>query len=266
MAQRRTRALITGASSGIGAEYARQLAAQGVNLILTARNETRLRGVAREVTDAYGVEAEIILADLAGRAGIDKLAARIKEATDLDVLINNAGFGAPVALAEADTEVQLAMMSVHMTATMLLTKAALPAMIERQRGQIINVTSTSAFIPVPIGLNYTATKSYVIGFSESLQQEVAEQGIQVQAVCVGYTHTGFHSSETWDMDMSWIPDEYWMEAEDVVRESLERVGKNGVIYVTGQINREAIAAVMRNLYFLPRWPNWFARLARWLRR
>ncbi len=165
------------------------------------------------------------------------------------MLINNAGFGAVSLLKDSDLDLLLAMNSVHITATTVLTRAALQGMVDMKRGEIINISSTAAFAAIPFGYTYGASKAFVNMFSEAVQLEVQELGISLQALCPGFTRTGFHSSETWNMDITeWTKDAYWMEVEDVVKESLEQIGKAGVIYIPGQRNRDDVKAGQNSYY------------------
>lgn len=247
----RTLAIITGASSGLGADYARQLAAQKCNLILTARRQDKLEEVAREVASAHGVSVDIVVADLSMEGGIAKVAERIRAEPTLDLLINNAGYSFVGAVATSKLERHLEMNSVHITATFTLTHAALAGMIAAGGGEIINVSSISAWFPSPGGVSYAATKAYINTLSEGVDAETRDQGIRVQALCPGFTRTGFHSSEQWGgFDTSWIPEDSWMASEDVVRMSLDHLSSGtGVIFIPGEANRRASATAVQQPYW-----------------
>jgi len=247
----RSLALITGASSGLGAEYARQLAAAKCSLILTARRQDKLAELAAELSGAHGVEASILVADLATDEGIATVAGRIAAEPTLDLLINNAGYAFVEPLAKSALDRHLAMNSVHITATLALTHAALPGMLAAGGGEIINVSSMSAWNATPGAISYAASKAYVNILSEGVQAETKDQGIHVQALCPGFTRTGFHASEQWGgIDMSWLPKEAWMEASDVVQQSLAHLGSgSGVILVPGEGNRAVLAAGVKNPYW-----------------
>jgi short-subunit dehydrogenase len=229
------RALITGASSGIGEAYARRLAAEGYDLTLVARREDRLRALAAELSAAHGIAAEVLAADLARRADIDRVANHIQAMPDLVLLINNAGFGTRGDFAEAELDRQIDMINVHIIATVSLTHAALPGLTARGRGAIINVSSVAAFFPSPGGTTYSATKVYLNNFSEALNSELAGTGISVQALCPGFTYSEFHDTPEYaDFSRDQIPAALWMTAEQVVGESLAALGNGHVIIVPGK--------------------------------
>ena len=231
-------ALITGASSGIGATFARRLAARGHNLILVARREERLRALAAELEQQHRITAEVLVADLSAPDGLERVENRIAELDSLDMLINNAGFGALDKFAEIDVRKALAMIQVHVVAPVRLTRATLPGMIARGRGAIINVSSLAAFFPMRGNTTYCATKAYLNAFSLALEAELRGAGVQVQALCPGFTYTEFHDSpEFEDFDRSQIPKTFWMSAERVVTASLNALGKNRVISIPGVKNR-----------------------------
>lgn len=234
-------ALITGASAGLGAEYARQLAATGTSLILVARRLDRLDDLARELREKHAVTVETLQADLATSESIERVERRIAEVATLDLLINNAGFGGgPGSFAEREAGHHLGMVQVHVTATVRLTRSALPGMVARGRGAIINVASIAAFSPFS-GAMYSGTKAFLVMFSENLQSELKDKGVLVQALCPGMTHTEFH--EVADIDKAIVPKPFWMTAEEVVRISLRRLGR-GAVCIPGWKNK-AIAFLMR---------------------
>ncbi|MBI1994364.1 MAG: SDR family oxidoreductase [Deltaproteobacteria bacterium] len=185
-------ALITGASSGIGAAFARRLASQGYNLVLVARREKRLRTLSEEMQGQFNVEAQVFPADLSHPLDLERLEKRTAEIANLEMLINNAGFGAPGKFMEMQVEKSIEMIQVHVIATVRLCRAALPAMIARGRGWIINVSSIAAFMASPRNATYCATKAYLNLFSQGLQDELTGTGVRVQALCPGLTHTEFH--------------------------------------------------------------------------
>ncbi len=175
-------ALITGASSGLGAVFARHLAAKGYDLVLVARREERLAALAAELQQQYSISVEILVADLARPADVERVEGRIAGIEDLDVLVNNAGFGTTGRFAEVDLAKSVAMVEVHVVASMRFCRAALPGMIARRRGALINVSSVAAFAPLPGNANYAASKAYVLTFSKALHAELRESGIKVQAL------------------------------------------------------------------------------------
>lgn len=233
-------ALITGASAGLGAEYARQLAAAGTNLILVSRRLDRLDALARELQAKHAVTVEALQADLASPEGLERVERRIAEDANLDLLINNAGFSGRSGFARGEVGDHLSMVQVHVTTTVRLTRAALPSMISRGRGAVINVASIAAFSPFS-GAMYSGTKAFLVMFSENLQAELKGQGIFVQALCPGMTHTEFH--EVAAIDKAIVPKPFWMTAEEVVRISLRQLGR-GAICIPGWKN-QAIAFLMR---------------------
>lgn len=233
-------ALVTGASAGIGAEFARQLAASGTSLILVARRLDRLDDLARELQAKYAVTVETLQADLSASGGIERVERRIAGAETLDLLINNAGFSGGTSFVERDAAGHMDMVQVHVAATVRLSRAALPGMISRGRGAIINVASIAAWSAFS-GPMYSGTKAFLVMFSENLQSELLGTGVRVQALCPGMTHTEFH--EVAGIDKAIVPKPFWMTAEEVVRISLRRLGR-GAICVPGFKNK-AIAFLMR---------------------
>lgn len=240
----RGRALITGASSGIGEAYARRLAAQGFDLTLVARRAERLASLAAELSAAHGIAAEALPADLADEGDIARVASYIEERSDLVLLINNAGFGTRGNFTEVELASQLDMVRVHVIATMTLCRAALPGMMARGSGAIINVSSIAAFFPSGGGATYTATKAYLNNFSEALAAEVDGTGVRVQALCPGFTYSGFHdTAEYTGFDRRQVPDALWLSPEQVVAESLAALTGSRVIVVPGRQYRGIMLAI-----------------------
>ncbi|MCX8160742.1 MAG: SDR family oxidoreductase [Candidatus Saccharicenans sp.] len=248
------KALITGASAGLGEEYARQLAAAGVDLILVARRKDRLEDLARGLSQKYPVSVEIFPADLSRDHELSALAEKIRQTEDLDLLINNAGFGGKSKFYKDENGESEQMVRVHVLAPVILTRAALPAMIRRGRGAVINVSSVAAFSPFS-GAMYSSTKAFLAMFSVNLQNELHGKGIKVQALCPGLTHTEFH--QVAGMNKETIPGFLWMRADRVVRISLRALGRNKVIVIPGCRNRI--------ISFLMRCP-WTFSLVQWLSR
>lgn len=246
-------ALITGASSGIGAAFARRLAREGYDLIITGRGEGRLKALADELSRAHGVAVEIIVADLADPKGVEALVERIRAAPDLGVLINNAGFGSSKPFHEDDLKGQEAMVKVHILATMALTYAAIPNMIKRGSGAIINVSSLAGYAPLPGTATYSGTKAFLSAFSEALSLELARTGVKVQALCPGFTKTEFHSRL--GIDTSRMRSRgliRWMAPEEVVEASLNCLAKGRVICIPGGGNRaifHLLRLIPRRLYY-----------------
>jgi len=213
-------ALITGASSGLGEVFARQLAARGYGLILVARRRDRLDKLAVELARSSKVQVEPLAADLASEQGLAGVEARIRQAATLNLLVNNAGFGARGRFWEADPEEQQRMHRLHVMATLRLTQAALGGMVARGRGGIINVSSVAGFGAGPGSASYSATKAWMNTFTEAIALELRSAGspVRVQALCPGFTYTEFH--DVLGMDRGVIPKGWWMPAEYVVAQSL----------------------------------------------
>ncbi|MCZ6777209.1 MAG: SDR family oxidoreductase [Ignavibacteria bacterium] len=244
-------ALITGASSGIGATFARQLAEKGYSLILIARRQDRLASLADELQQAHSVRVETLVSDLANLNDIKTVEKHIGRLEHLSMLVNNAGFGTTGNFAELDVAKQIDMINVHIIASVRLCRAALPGMIARHQGTIINLASTAAFVPIPGHIMYNATKAYLVFFSEALQAELVRTGVNVQALCPGFTYTEFHdTSEFKNFNRFRIPKPLWMSAEDVVSKSLKALKRNHTVYIPGFINRCYVAA-MRNRMISP---------------
>ncbi|WP_421842584.1 SDR family NAD(P)-dependent oxidoreductase [Mycobacterium sp.] len=220
-------ALITGPTSGIGAGYARHLARDGYDLILVARDLDRLNQLAGELA-AGVVNVEILPADLADAAARDEVASRL--AAGVRVLVNNAGFGTSGEFWTADPALLQKQLDVNVTAVMQLTRAALPAMLDAGTGTVINVASVAGLLPGR-GSTYSASKSWVVSFTEGLANGLTGTGVGVHAVCPGFVRTEFHSRA--GIDMAGLPSFLWLEVDDVVRGSLADIARGKVISVPG---------------------------------
>jgi short-subunit dehydrogenase len=186
------RALVTGASSGIGAAFVRELASRGADLVLVARSGDRLTALAAELSREYGVRADVAVADLARPSAAEALASELSSrGIQIDILVNNAGFGFFAPLVQADGAVLSDMVQLNVAALVGLTRLYLPGMLARDRGAVINVGSTAAFQPVPYMAVYGATKAFVLSFTEALWAETRGTGVRVTALCPGSTDTGF---------------------------------------------------------------------------
>jgi short-subunit dehydrogenase len=236
-------ALVTGATAGLGAEFARQLAALGQDLVVVARDTERLERTAVELRTTYGVSVEVLTADLADREQVRRVADRLSDAErPVDTLVNNAGFARRTSYLDDLGEEERAL-EVMAHAVLVLSHAAARAMRDRGRGRILNVASVAAFVAMG---TYSATKSWVVVFSEALSRELAGTGVTVTAVCPGFTHTEFHARA--DLNMSRLPSWAWLDAEQVVREGLADAARGKVVSIPSR----QYAALVTVLRYTPR--------------
>ena len=225
-------ALVTGASSGIGAAFARRLAQEGYGLILVARRRDRLAALAAELGGA-----EVIEADLTVDADLRAVEERIQSAAGLELLVNNAGFGSKGRFYEATLESQDRMHRLHVLATMRLSHAALRGMVARQKGAVINVSSVAGFGQTPGAVSYCATKTWMSSFTEGLYLDLQTQRspVRVQALCPGFTWSEFH--DAMGSSREGIPKWAWMRAEDVVEASLAGLRRGKLFVIPGALYR-----------------------------
>ncbi|WP_189133831.1 SDR family NAD(P)-dependent oxidoreductase [Wenjunlia tyrosinilytica] len=224
-----TTALITGATAGIGAAFARRLASDGHALVLVARQSPRLDETARRLREEFGVDVEALPADLAGEEGIAAVEARLADReAPVDLLVNNAGFGQRGGFLKVPVEDELAMLRVHVEAVLRLTSAAAVSMRERGRGGIVNVASVAAFFARG---TYGASKAWVVSFSRGVAQDLAGSGVRITAVCPGFTRTEFH--ERAGMDVSGVGRPLWLSAQEVVDTALRDVARGRVVSIPG---------------------------------
>jgi short-subunit dehydrogenase len=237
--------MITGASSGIGATFARQLAERGYDLILVARRQERLEQLAGELP----VQAEALAADLNSSKDRERLAERLRSEERLALLVNNAGFGTRNRFWEAELEGQMRMHRVHVMATVQLTHAALGNLVRQGRGGVINVASVAAFSRSPSNTSYCATKTWMVAFTEGLALDLRSRGsgVKVQALCPGFTYTEFH--DVMGVSRERIARFLWMNAEDVVRRSLVGLDRGELVVIPGWTYRMFTAIFSR----LPLW-------------
>lgn len=232
-------ALITGASSGLGAEFAHQLAARRADLVLVARSPESLESLASELRDAHGVAVEALVADLLDEVGASSVVARLSDAENpVDLLINNAGFGLPLHFADNDIEDEVRHLRIHIEAPLRLMHAALGAMRGRG-GRIINVASVAAFIPRS---TYAACKNWLVGFSEWANAEYSRDGISVTALCPGFTHTNFHERMGLAPGEEGIASWMWLDAHAVVREGLRDAARGKALSVPSWRYKLIVAA------------------------
>ena len=220
-------ALITGATSGIGLAFARTLARRGHDIVLVARDRERLDLVAAELR-GYRVQVDVVVADLADRSQLAVVEERLRT-QPVEILVNNAGFGVLQGFSTGDLEAEQQMLDVLVTAVMRLTHAALPGMVARGSGAVLNVSSVAGWIT---GGTYSAAKAWVTVFSESLAVELAGTGVHVTAVCPGYTHTEFHQRAS--METEGIPEWMWLDTQEVVDRALVDVRKGRPVSVAGK--------------------------------
>jgi short-subunit dehydrogenase len=231
----RRRALVTGASTGIGAAFAEQLAHEPYDLILVARGRERLEELAQRLRQECEIEVEPLAADLTDPAQLRVVEEVVAGDERLDLLVNNAGFGTFGRFAESDLDQEEREVRLNVVALVRLTRAALPAMIARRQGSIINVSSLAAFQPAPFNATYGATKAYVTSFTEALYEELRGTGVRVQALCPGFTRTEFQKRA--GIDPSGIPSFAWMTPQAVVQASLAALRRGDVVVVPGLTNR-----------------------------
>jgi len=237
-------AVVTGASAGIGEAFARALAKQGWDLLLVARRRARLGKLARELSDRHRIQAEVIAADLTRLARLRAVEAVLERSRRLELLVNNAGLGDFHPFHESDREREDAEIRVNVLAAVRLAHAALPGMVRRKRGALINVSSTAAFAPCARFATYGGTKAFMNSWSEALHEELRGTGVRVQALCPGLTHTEIF--ERAKVDTSQLPEFFWMQPDDVVAESLAALEKGELIVVPGVANR-ALSTLSRAL-------------------
>jgi uncharacterized protein len=232
-------ALVTGASSGIGEAYARTLARRGCDLVLVARRRDRLENLAAALGGSGGVAVEVLAADLTDAADLATVVERLDGGPPVDLLVNNAGFGTAAPLVDIDPRRLGEEVGLNVTALVALTRAALPGMVERCRGAVVNVSSVVGFTPVPRLAVYAATKAFVTSFTEAVAEEVRSSGVRVQALCPGLTRTEFQTAA--GSDESQRPDVLWQRPEQVVAASLAGLERNRILVVPGLHNRALVA-------------------------
>lgn len=231
-------ALITGASAGLGAEFARQLAARGFDLLLVARREERLKAIAEEIAKTHGRQVHTFAADLSLSSAPDHIADFTREqGIEIDYLVNNAGSAGPHLFEEPDWEVQARFLELMMLSVPHLCHHFIPPMRARGYGRVINVSSFAGRIARPAGAHYGPAKAYLVALSEELALELKDTGVSVSALCPGFTHTEFHEAGDLLEMKQGLPSWLWYDAETVVREGIEAVERGRAIMVSGRLYR-----------------------------
>ena len=231
-------ALVTGASSGIGEEIARQLAGRGHGVTLVARREDRLKALAEDLYETHGVRAEHIAADLGSDSGRDEMLAKVKSlGLDVEILVNNAGFGGSGYVNQTDPARLASMVALNCETLVYLQASLSPEMADRGRGAIINVASTAAFQPIPGTATYAATKAFVLSLSEATHNELSGRGVTVTAVCPGPVKTEFAEQAGIGDANDKLPDFIWTDVEQVAREAVEGAERGSRVVVPGVVNR-----------------------------
>ena len=227
-------AVVTGAAGGLGSCFATKLAERGFRLLLVDRREPQLRQHCEALAARFGVVAEPYAVDLCKREELESLAQRLSQMPDLELLVNNAGFGTTDYFVDIEASQHVDMIHLHVLTPTLLTRAVLPGMLERDRGAIINVSSLGAWSHSAGNVQYSATKTYLAVFSQTLNEELVGTNVRVQALCPGFVRTEFHAADGMkDFDAQGVPAHMWMSAEFVVECSLRKLTGRRVIVFPG---------------------------------
>ena len=235
-------ALVTGASAGIGAAFAAQLAARGDGVVLVARDRARLEALAADLASRHGVPTEVLVADLTDVGQLATVEARVADRErPIDVLVNNAGFGTNGRFDELDRDTESREIGLNIVALVRLTHAALGAMVERGEGAVLNVSSMAGLQPTPANATYGATKAFVTSFTQSVHEELRGTGVKITVVCPGFTRTEFQANA--GIDSSKVPGFLWQSAEEVASGALAALDQNRAVYVPGALNRVAAGFV-----------------------
>ncbi len=227
-------AVVTGASSGIGVEFARQLAARGYDLLLVARRQDRLETVAAEIRETHHRKVEVLPLDLAANGAAATVRARAELLGDVNVLVNNAGYGTYGHFLEQDDARELGQIRLNCESLVALTRAVVPKMAERKKGVVVNVASLAAFQPVPYMTTYAATKAFVLSFTEALAEEMRPLGVHVSALCPGPVDTEFFQVASPTRTMRHGP---MLQPDAVVRMALDAAFDGRVIRIPGAISK-----------------------------
>lgn len=249
MTDPRPRALITGASSGLGETFARQLARRGHDFVLVARRKDRLESLAAELSEKHNAASEVIQADLTSEDGIAAVAERLQKG-DIELLVNNAGFGTRGEFARLPLEREIEMLDLNVRTLVRLTHVALGPMLERGSGGILNIASTAAFQPVPFMATYAATKAFVLQFSEAVHEEVKPHGVKVTCLCPGPVRTEFQ--QVAGVNDRQVPSFVWTDQDHVVRSALSALRAGRSLVTPGPFNTASSAIVRFSPRFLTR--------------
>ena len=232
------RALVTGASAGLGCEFAKQLAGRGLDLLLVARRESKLKELAGELADRHGVEVVTCAADLSDPSAPAQIQAFAEErGLAIDYLVNNAGSAGPDLLEDRDWQTQAAFLELMMLSVAQLCHRFIPPMRDRGFGRVINVSSFAGRLARPAGANYGPTKAYLIALSEELALTLKGSGVHVCALCPGFTHTDFHEGAGLKEMKQGLPGWRGYDAETVVRDGIEAVERGRAIRISGRLYR-----------------------------
>ena len=228
-------AVVTGASEGIGREFALQLAARGYDLVAVARNQARLDSLAEELSATHGASTEVLIADLMTPAGVETVAARLQNTdSPIDLLVNNAGFGTAGKFADLDVAGEVREIQCNVLALVQLTHAALGGLVARRRGGVINVGSIAAYQPNPTMATYGATKAFVYSFTQAIHEELHGTRVKAMVLCPGFTRTEFQTRA--GVEDSSVPGLLWQSAHDCVSAALRDYDRGRAVCVPGAIN------------------------------
>jgi short-subunit dehydrogenase len=244
-------ALITGATSGIGRAFALRLSLDGYGLILTGRREKELAALANKIRGEGKADVRLSIGDLADAAYLEELARLASAEPELEMLVNNAGFGIDASFIDDSLESELSMLDVHVRAPLALTKACIPGMVKRGKGSIVNVASMAAFLILPGNGLYGETKAFLHHFSQTMAIELHGKGVRVLSLCPGFTHTDFHGRLGIEGKM---PENFflrWMKPDEVVARALKDLRRGRTVSIPGAMNRLLVSfarAVPQALY------------------
>jgi uncharacterized protein len=242
MSMQRPIAVITGASTGIGAAFAQALAARGNDLVVVSRNEVRLKELAADLEREHAGKVDVLPADLETDDGVARIEQRLQdESQPVELLVNNAGFGTAGFFHELPIENEVAEIQLNVVALVRLTRAAVGGMVARGHGGVINVSSVGAYQPTPQHATYAATKSFVSSFTNAVHEELRGTGVKAMVLAPGYTHTEFHLRANVEHSKSSIPGFLWQTPEEVVKAALKSYDKGRAVCIPGAMNSVAAA-------------------------